>query len=207
MEFPIPTRTLVTGDCATRLQPAEEYCFRQVSNKLSALQADLKIDVQAELDEFLSNAQKLTKTDIGDKTAPFQQQASALINERVTGIEHELHHVRADVAHVHEQLLFRDKPVSSKKNPQTVISALQNEIASVKPRLNTALGTGASTAEVSSQVFRPTLTASREVDPADRAVLTPPVCVTQRTASIPSSPSGLVIDIDTAFLLGARLRL
>lgn len=87
------------------------------------------------------------------------------------------------------------------------MSALQDELASVKLRLNTVLGTGAIKEGVNLRLFRPASTATREVDPSSRAVSLPVLYVAQGTETILSNPSGLVRSADTASLLRAELRL
>lgn len=106
-------------------------------------------DVEAKLDKSLSNVQDLINLGILDKLYAMQQQVIARIDERLTAIEQKLHHFRAERAQVHEHLLLRDKPGSLNEDPASVISALQDEPASVKPKLSTVIDTGAITAEVS----------------------------------------------------------
>lgn len=108
---------------------------------------------------------------------------------------------------MHKQLLLCDKPDSPKKEPAIFVSALQDELTSVKLGLNIGLDAVATTADASLRLFQPTPTVSCEVVPPDRAVSMPGPCITQETATTSPNPSGLVSRTDTASLLRAWLRL
>lgn len=111
--------------------------------KLLALQNDFTADIKGTLDDSLCSFQELIHTGVCDKLAEFQQQACARIDEKITAVVQKIEYVKGKNARLQKQLALLEAQDLSKVSLIPAITVLQDEVATLQLKLNTASSTEA----------------------------------------------------------------